>query len=158
MIGKLFRPREILDDLMPLEKAVGFVSFEPEGQPELAMSQPPLTEEFNEHRFLGHHIEVGEFPAELFFHRSRQVEADRHGRILVGPDDRQIHLTCITADRIGRRDPWGSAARHRSKEASDNRRFQEADGVGFFRHERLSPLPVFKVCKGGFGDSRRDHP
>ena len=87
MLGKLFRPREILDDLMPLEKAIGFVSFEPEGQPELVMSQPPLAVEFNEHRFLGHHIEVGEFPAELIFHRSRQVEADRQGRILVGPDD-----------------------------------------------------------------------
>ena len=87
MIGKLFRPREILDDLMPLEKAVGFVSFEPEGQPELVMSQPPLTVGFNEHHFLGHHIEVGEFPAELIFHRSRQVDADGHGNILVGPDD-----------------------------------------------------------------------
>jgi hypothetical protein len=71
LIGKLFRPREILDDLMPLEKVVGFVSFEPEGQPELVMSQPPLTVELNEHRFLGHHIEVGEFPAELIFHRRR---------------------------------------------------------------------------------------
>jgi len=87
LLGKLFRPREILDDLMPLEKAVGFVSFEPEGQPELVMGQPPLAVEFNEHRFLGHHIEVGEFPAELIFHRSWQVEADGHGRILVGPDD-----------------------------------------------------------------------
>jgi len=72
---------------MPLEKAVGFVSFEPEGQPELVMSQPPLTVELNERRFLGHHIEVGEFPAELILHRSRQVEADRHGRIPLGPDD-----------------------------------------------------------------------
>jgi hypothetical protein len=49
-----------------------------------------LAVEFNEHRFLGHHIEVGEFPAELIFHRSRQVKADGHGRILVGPDDLPI--------------------------------------------------------------------
>ena len=30
--------------------------------------------------------EVGEFPAELILHRSRQVEVDGHGRILVGAD------------------------------------------------------------------------
>ena len=144
---------------MPLEEAVGFVPLETEGQPELVMSQPPLTVEFNEHRFLGHHIEVGEFPAELIFHRSRQVEADGHSKILVGPDDFPV----LSDWRQGRadlvdRDSYPSAEPHRSPSAAEKKPFQKNGWGGIWTHERLSPLPVFKVGEGGSGYFPNEHP
>jgi hypothetical protein len=37
----------------------------------------------------------------------------------------RFYLTEVRAGQIVRRDSWGSAARHRSQEASENRPFQK---------------------------------